>query len=119
MNSTSLNNAVSSFKAFLNANHSDRDDPFLNNIKEDMRHFLRLYKFSEDDSMDIYHLEIIDSMMELYEVISIELNAVDIHSLTNKDKEKDRNSNDKKDTNFNPNNSSNSKEIILTSSNHK
>ena len=86
LDSNLLSGAVSSFKEFLNVHDKD-DSRITSNIKEDMRHFLRLVKYHDDSSLKEIKKEIADSLDELYNVIVIELNAIDINNFVKKDKE--------------------------------
>ena len=79
-----LSNAISSFKDFLNLHDKD-ESKVTSNIKEDMRHFLRLVKYLEDFSLKEIKKEITDSLDELYNIIVIELNAIDINNFVNKE----------------------------------
>ena len=99
-----LSGAVESLKNYLN-DHSSLDEKFKNNLKEDMRHYLRLFKYLEDSSMNEFQIEILDALNELYQVIVIELNAIDINNFTKansaKDKANSRNDNSKNNLNNN------------------
>ena len=71
LDSTILNSTINSFKEFLTTHASGKDDKVISNIKEDMSHFLRLYKYFEDPSLKELRFEISDALEELNEVIII------------------------------------------------
>lgn len=108
-----LSGAVESFKNFLN-DQSSLDEKFKNNIKEDMRHYLRLFKYLEDPSLKEFRIEILDALDELYQIIVIELNAIDINNFAKANSEKN-NSNGKNNSNSDST-ISDEKAIILTPS---
>lgn len=95
IDSSVISGAVSSFKDFLSSHSSLKENDLTIHIKEDMRHFLRIVKYLEDPALKELHIELHDALEELYQVIVIELNAVDIENFAKRKENNKKSTNDK------------------------